>query len=84
MTLHAYQTLYESSIAFGIRKALQAEQVNVLNKAGLGLAGPGWAWLGLAVHGVAWLGLAGTGWAWLCLFGFCWVGLLGLDYDCLI
>ena len=26
MTLHAYQTLYESSIAFGIRKALQAEQ----------------------------------------------------------
>jgi hypothetical protein len=27
MTLHAYQTLYESSIAFGIRKALQAEQV---------------------------------------------------------
>ena len=28
MTLHAYQTLYESSIAFGIRKALQAEQVN--------------------------------------------------------
>ena len=28
MTLHAYQTLYESSIAFGIRKALQAEQVS--------------------------------------------------------
>jgi hypothetical protein len=27
MTLHSYQTLYESSIAFGIRKALQAEQV---------------------------------------------------------
>ena len=26
MTLHAFQTLYESSIAFGIRKALQAEQ----------------------------------------------------------
>ena len=26
MTLHAYQTLYESSIAFGIRKAPQAEQ----------------------------------------------------------
>ncbi len=26
MTLHAYQTLYESSIAFGVRKALQAEQ----------------------------------------------------------
>ena len=23
MTIHAYQTLYESSIAFGIRKALQ-------------------------------------------------------------
>ena len=30
MTLHAYQTLYESSIAFGIRKALQAEQVHIL------------------------------------------------------
>ena len=29
MTLHSYQTLYESSIAFGIRKALQAEQVNL-------------------------------------------------------
>ncbi len=29
MTLHAYQTLYESSIAFGVRKALQAEQVRV-------------------------------------------------------
>lgn len=27
MTLAAYQTLYESSIAFGMRKALQAEQV---------------------------------------------------------
>ena len=26
MTLMAYQTLYESSIAFGIRKALKAEQ----------------------------------------------------------
>ena len=26
MTLMAYQTLYESSIAFGIRKALRAEQ----------------------------------------------------------
>ena len=26
MTLAAYQTLYESSIAFGMRKALQAEQ----------------------------------------------------------
>ena len=26
MTLLAYQTLYESSIAFGIRKALRAEQ----------------------------------------------------------
>ena len=26
MTLIAYQTLYESSIAFGIRKALRAEQ----------------------------------------------------------
>ena len=26
MTLIAYQTLYESSIAFGIRKALKAEQ----------------------------------------------------------
>ena len=31
MTLHSYQTLYESSIAFGIRKALQAEQVIPLN-----------------------------------------------------
>ena len=30
MTLHAYQTLYESSIAFGIRKALQAEQVKFI------------------------------------------------------
>ena len=29
MTLHAYQTLYESSIAFGVRKALQAEQVRI-------------------------------------------------------
>ena len=28
MTLHAYQTLYESSIAFGVRKALQAEQAS--------------------------------------------------------
>eukprot|EP00002_Diphylleia_rotans_P016991 TRINITY_DN32_c0_g1_i6.p1 TRINITY_DN32_c0_g1~~TRINITY_DN32_c0_g1_i6.p1 ORF type:complete len:102 (-),score=35.33 TRINITY_DN32_c0_g1_i6:454-759(-) len=26
MTISAYQTLYESSIAFGMRKALQAEQ----------------------------------------------------------
>ena len=26
MTLSAYQTLYESSCAFGMRKALQAEQ----------------------------------------------------------
>ena len=26
MTIAAYQTLYESSIAFGIRKALKAEQ----------------------------------------------------------
>jgi hypothetical protein len=26
MTLAAYQTLYESSVAFGMRKALQAEQ----------------------------------------------------------
>lgn len=26
MTIAAYQTLYESSIAFGMRKALQAEQ----------------------------------------------------------
>lgn len=26
MTIAAYQTLYESSIAFGIRKALQAEK----------------------------------------------------------
>ena len=28
MTLQAYQTLYESSIAYGMRKALQAEQRN--------------------------------------------------------
>ena len=26
MTIQAYQTLYESSIAYGMRKALQAEQ----------------------------------------------------------
>lgn len=26
MTIQAYQTLYESSVAYGIRKALQAEQ----------------------------------------------------------
>jgi len=26
MTIQAYQTLYESSIAFGMRKALQAKQ----------------------------------------------------------
>ena len=26
MTISAYQTLYESSIAFGMRKALMAEQ----------------------------------------------------------
>ena len=26
MTIQAYQTLYESSIAFGMRKALMAEQ----------------------------------------------------------
>ncbi len=26
MTIAAYQTLYESAIAFGMRKALQAEQ----------------------------------------------------------
>lgn len=26
MTISAYQTLYESSVAFGMRKALQAEQ----------------------------------------------------------
>ena len=29
MTLAAYQTLYESAIAFGMRKALQAEQGKV-------------------------------------------------------
>jgi dynein light intermediate chain len=29
MTVIAYQTLYESSIAFGIRKALRAEQGDV-------------------------------------------------------
>jgi len=28
MTIQAYQTLYESSIAYGMRKALQAEQGN--------------------------------------------------------
>ena len=26
MTIQAYQTLYESSVAFGVRKALQTEQ----------------------------------------------------------
>ena len=26
MTISAYQTLYESAVAFGMRKALQAEQ----------------------------------------------------------
>ena len=26
MTIAAYQTLYESSVAFGMRKALQSEQ----------------------------------------------------------
>ena len=34
MTLIAFQTLYESSIAFGLRKALRAEQV--LNRKELG------------------------------------------------
>ena len=29
MTIAAYQTLYESSIAFGMRKALMAEQGKV-------------------------------------------------------
>ena len=29
MTIAAYQTLYESSVAFGMRKALQAEQGKV-------------------------------------------------------
>ena len=29
MTIAAYQTLYESSIAFGMRKALQSEQEKV-------------------------------------------------------
>lgn len=33
MTLAAYQTLYESSVAFGMRKALQAEQGKVDNEA---------------------------------------------------
>ena len=28
MTIQAYQTLYESSVAYGMRKALQAEQRN--------------------------------------------------------
>lgn len=32
MTLAAYQTLYESSVAFGMRKALQAEQGKVDNE----------------------------------------------------
>jgi dynein light intermediate chain len=43
MTIASYQTLYESSIAFGMRKALQSEQskvemqarvinINILNK----------------------------------------------------
>ncbi len=36
MTLHAYQTLYESSIAFGIRKALQAEQVIMIKNCASG------------------------------------------------
>lgn len=29
MTIASYQTLYESSIAFGMRKALQSEQAKV-------------------------------------------------------
>ena len=32
MTIQAYQTLYESSIAFGMRKALQAEQRKVVGE----------------------------------------------------
>jgi len=34
MTIASYQTLYESSIAFGMRKALQSEQnkVEMLNR----------------------------------------------------
>jgi len=34
MTILAYQTLYESSIAYGMRKAMQAEQAKAekLNK----------------------------------------------------
>ena len=32
MTIAAYQTLYESSIAFGMRKALMAEQRKVLHQ----------------------------------------------------
>jgi hypothetical protein len=36
MTIAAYQTLYESSVAFGMRKALQAEQgkADIENKVG--------------------------------------------------
>jgi hypothetical protein len=36
MTIVAHQTLYELSIAFGIRKALQAEQSYDLGTNGLG------------------------------------------------
>lgn len=31
MTIAAYETLYESSIAYGVRKALVAEQKKVLS-----------------------------------------------------
>jgi len=34
MTVIAYQTLYESSIAFGIRKSLRAEQGQQLQRHG--------------------------------------------------
>lgn len=39
MTIAAYQTLYESSVAFGMRKALQAEQgkSDMEKKVGVGL-----------------------------------------------
>lgn len=39
MTIAAYQTLYESSVAFGMRKALQAEQgkSDMETKVGVGL-----------------------------------------------
>ena len=42
MTISAYQTLYESSVAFGMRKALQSEQgkADMERKVGFNLRGP--------------------------------------------